>query len=65
MIECLLKHLAYVPCLILFMLIVILILYLISVPSVYSFVLGLELSYPNNRGGGAVGAHSAPLANSL
>ena len=46
------------------MLVVILILYLISVLSVYSFVLGLELSYLNKRGG-VVGALSAPSAKSL
>ena len=55
------KTLGYVPCLILFMLAVILTLCLISVPSVHSFVLGLELY----KGGGALGAPSPPSVNNL
>ena len=46
------------------MLVEIPILYLLSVSSVYSFVLGLELSYLRKRGG-AVGVSSIPLANRL
>ena len=47
-IEYLLQHLSCAPCLILFMLVVIL--YLISVPIEYSFVLGLDYSCLDKRG---------------